>query len=267
MVNGRFRKNQINFTQVSNKILEDKELSWKAKGIYSVIQRYLTIEGWDLYMDHLISLSKDGSKSFNTGWKELKDRGYLKQYRIPNKEKRGAFVYEYELLHEADLSTPSLINCDINGNPKIKNNDHIPQKGYYAKSMPCLKDSMLKGGDINNTNSNNTNLNNTNCTTQNTVSGKNKDLIEAYTHLLLTDNMSRQVANWNYERLEAAIKIFKKEEGKYFSMLKKIYLDDGNFSKKNTSPTSEEVDPKSFNNFPARNYDYDELEKKLLGWD
>lgn len=28
-----------------------------------------------------------------------------------------------------------------------------------------------------------------------------------------------------------------------------------------------ELDPKSFNNFEAREYDYDDLEKKLLGWD
>lgn len=272
IANGRFRKKEVKFTQVSNNILDDKELSWKAKGIYTVIQRYITIPDWELYVNHLVSLSKDGFKSFNTGWKELKDKGYLKQYRIPNKENRGAFIYEYELLDEADTSTPSLINCDANGNPKIKNNnDHIPQKGingderpYTPKRIVCSKDNMLNGSDIYNTNSSNTNFNNTNNTTQQVVSSKNKDLIETYTHLKLSSNMSKQVINWDYERLEQAIRIFIKKEGKYFEMLKKIYNDDGNFVGNNNKQM---IDPKSFNNFEAREYDYDDLEKRLLGWD
>lgn len=270
IANGRFRQKENKFTQVSNDILDDKELSWKAKGIYAVIQRYITIPGWELYVNHLISLSKDGAKSFNSGWKELKDKGYLKQYRIPNRENKGAFFYEYELLDVADTSTPALINCDADGNPKIKNNDHIPQKGYNAKRTICLKDNMLKGGNIYNTNSNNTNLNNTDGTTQQVLSSNNinKNLIETYTHIQLSNNMSKQVSNWNYERLEQAIRIFIQKEGKYFEMLKKIYLDDGNFSQKNTTSTFEDgINPKSFNNFPARDYDYDDLEKKLLGWD
>lgn len=97
---------------------------------------------------------------------------------------------------------------------------------------------------------------------------KNKEFIEAYTHLQLSSNMSKQVIDWRYERLEQAIRIFNNKEGKYFSMLKKIYEDDGNFVKKNTSSSAhEEINPKSFNNFPAREYDFDSLEAKLLGWD
>lgn len=275
IANGRFRKKENKFTQVSNDILDDKELSWKAKGIYAVIQRYITIPDWELYVNHIISLSKDGAKSFNSGWKELKDKGYLKQYRIPNRENRGAFLYEYELLDVPDTSTPALINCDADGNPKIKNNDHTPQKGYYAQRIICSKDNMLKGGDIYNTNSTNTNFNNTNCTTQlpmssenNILDLENKNLIETYTHLKLSNNMIKQVSKWDYVRLGLALKIFIQKEGKYFAMLKKIYEDDGNFVQKNTTSTFEDgINPKSFNNFPAREYDYDDLEKKLLGWD
>ena len=43
-------------------------------------------------------------------------------------------------------------------------------------------------------------------------------------------------------------------------------------SNKQTSPApalnpSEEINAKAFNNFEAREYDYDSLEKKLLGWE
>lgn len=188
--NIRFRKRKVSFTQVSNHLLEDKNLSWKAKGIYALIQRYITIDDWNISIKHLISMSKDGEKSFETGWIELKKAGYLKQYRIPNKEKRGQFDYEYELLDQADTSTPGLINCDINGNPKLKSDDykddnknenldendhspqnggggqkkddHTPQKAPYGKSTVCLNHQVVNGGDNNNTNLNNTNNNNTN---------------------------------------------------------------------------------------------------------
>lgn len=96
------------------------------------------------------------------------------------------------------------------------------------------------------------------------LSSKQKDLIETYTHLKLSNNMIKQIQSWDYERLEQAIKIFNKQEGKYFALLKKIYNDNGNFVNKHTS---DEIDAKSFNNFKAREYDYDSLEKRLLGWD
>lgn len=96
------------------------------------------------------------------------------------------------------------------------------------------------------------------------LSSKHKDLIETYTHLQLSNNMIKQIENWNYERLEQAIKIFINQEGKYFALLKKIYNDNGNFVEKHTN---DEIDAKSFNNFKAREYDYDSLEQRLLGWD
>ena len=36
---------------------------------------------------------------------------------------------------------------------------------------------------------------------------------------------------------------------------------------KTVANKKQEINPKSFNNFPAREYDYDDLERKLLGWD
>lgn len=38
-------------------------------------------------------------------------------------------------------------------------------------------------------------------------------------------------------------------------------------AKKNFTSSKQEVNPMKFNNFEAREYDYDSLEKKLLGWD
>lgn len=53
--------------------------------------------------------------------------------------------------------------------------------------------------------------------------------------------------------------------------LKDIEDKEANFknsnSKKNFTTQNQEVNPMKFNNFEARQYDYDSLEKKLLGWD
>ena len=41
----------------------------------------------------------------------------------------------------------------------------------------------------------------------------------------------------------------------------------GSSSNRNFISRPQEVNPLKFNNFEAREYDYDSLEKKLLGWD
>ena len=134
--NGRIRVRRINFSQISNTALKDKNLSLKGKGLYAVIQSLNTIPGIDLRIWKIRSMCKEGDKAFDGAWKELKKTGYLKQYRIPC-GKNGAFIYEYDLLFEPDLSTPATINLSKNGQEADSkketlnpcNSDHTPQKG------------------------------------------------------------------------------------------------------------------------------------------
>ena len=189
----KFRK-KIRFTQVPNNLIDDPNLSYKAKGIYMTILRYITLDNWELSKSHLIKHSKDGEKAFDSGWKELKNTGYLKQYRIPDKTKRGKFTYEYDLLDEADTSTPSLINCTSDGEEMAV--DHTPQKGPYAKRTICKKDGMLKGpyakgGIYNNTDTTNTELNNTNITNTHIIEyfWKNRVNLDADSIDLLSDQV------------------------------------------------------------------------------
>lgn len=147
---GSFRVKRNPFTQVSNSALRDNNLSLKGKGLYSLIQSYITIPNFILYKGHLMSICKEKVKAFNSAWKELKDNGYLKQYRIP-KGKNDSFVYEYELLDIADPTTPSLVNLNKHGeviandeenHEQIHENSHTPQKGYHATSTIPKRDSM-----------------------------------------------------------------------------------------------------------------------------
>ena len=58
----------------------------------------------------------------------------------------------------------------------------------------------------------------------------NVELIQNKTHLKLTNNMKKIAQSWEKERLSKAIELFNSKEGKYFSLLEKIYKDDGNYS-------------------------------------
>lgn len=181
--NGSFRNKKSYFTQVSNDALRDKTLSLKAKGLYALIQSYITIPGFTLYKNTLKKECKEGEKAFEATWKELKDKGYLIQYKFKNRD--GTFKYEYDLL-------------DVCQTPKKEGVEtEVVEKAGVEKAPSG------KQGKYSNTARNNTDLNNT-----------------AYNN---TDSKSAK----------------RTRRGR--------------------------VD--NFNNFKQREYDFDELEKKLLGWD
>lgn len=81
----------------------------------------------------------------------------------------------------------------------------------------------------NNTVFNNTNNNIFSTTQSSAVVDTNTEFIESKTHLKLTKNMKKIAQSWEKERLSKSIELFTLKEGKYFSLLEKIYKDDGNF--------------------------------------
>lgn len=110
MSSGAFRKKKISFSQVSNVALRDEDLSLKAKGLLALIESYLNLDNFVLYKQFLINKSKDGETAFRGAWTELKDKGYLIQYKLKNSETKR-FYYEYEV-------------CD---NPYVEN-QHVANK-------------------------------------------------------------------------------------------------------------------------------------------
>ena len=78
--------------------LKDEKLSLRAKGLYAIIQNYVTLEDFTIYKSYLISVSGDGKSSFDRAWDELKEHGYLVQYQM--QDATGKIYYEYDLLDE-----------------------------------------------------------------------------------------------------------------------------------------------------------------------
>lgn len=168
---GQFRKKKVYFTQVSNIALRDSNLSLKAKGLYSLIQSYLTIEDFTLYKNTLKKHLKEGEKSFESTWKELKDAAYLIQYRLQD-SKTKQFYYEYELLDSPDIELANKIHSSQN-RKKYSEKSHNPKKvdmdKKYEKNKKAIstkKEGMDNGcngkGEVyNNTDTNYTDFNNT----------------------------------------------------------------------------------------------------------
>lgn len=136
---------------ISNSIIRDETISLKAKGLYALIQSYITLDNFTLYKDFLISKCCEGKKAFDAAWKELKDSGYLIQIRMQDDETKQ-FYWEYELLDEP---------CQTLQN-KEDGVEAIPPKGIVWQRDSMDKGCDGKGGHINNTIHNNTLNNNIN---------------------------------------------------------------------------------------------------------
>ena len=161
--NGRFLTKRNNFSQVSNTALRDDNLSLKAKGLYSLIQSYITIEGFILYKNTLRAKCKEGDSSFNSAWKELKQAGYLVQHK--NRNEKGNWYYCYEL-----LDYPGVENRGVENSPSGK-------LGVYNNT------------DNNNTDLNNTYINNNNIIQQDNDIEEVKQDIQQDTTTITTDNL------------------------------------------------------------------------------
>lgn len=72
----RVEKN-ANYVVMNRTALNDKNLSWKAKGIIAYMLSMP--DDWVFYINELTKHSTDGEKSFRSGLKELKDNGYVKR--------------------------------------------------------------------------------------------------------------------------------------------------------------------------------------------
>lgn len=134
--NGSFRP-KTNFAAVSNNALKDSRLSLKAKGLYALIQSYITLPGIRLSKSILRNKCLEKEKAFDSAWKELKDTGYLKQYRQPSGE-NDTFIYEYDLLDEANEEQPALTTLNKQGKivGQTAPNQHTPHNGGGADSEP-----------------------------------------------------------------------------------------------------------------------------------
>jgi hypothetical protein len=102
------KEQPTNFTQISNEVLLDERLSFKARGILALLLS--RPKNWKIYIDEIIERSDlDGKHSVRTGFKELKTFGYLELVKIWNDAgKFEGTIYKLCLNHQPDFpKTPN----------------------------------------------------------------------------------------------------------------------------------------------------------------
>lgn len=122
------------FTVISNDVLNNTALSWKAKGIFAYL--WSQSDSWNFYEVEVLKHSTDGKASLKAGLKELESAGYLKRYRV--RDGKGFLRESKWILSEE------------------------PMSDYPTLDYPTLENRTLENRTLTNTNYNNTNNNNTN---------------------------------------------------------------------------------------------------------
>lgn len=245
------------------KMFEDDKYYWvKYDGLIQALPILKTTNEDTVYR-YLKKLSKVGVLKHRT----LKQNGVWSFYTI------------------GDLYKELIDDSYVFGNKSEAVGNKSEGNGNKSEGNGKISEGNGKKSGTNNSSINNTSINNTISTTQSEeklpVVNTNKELIEKETHLKLNSfNKQNKIKNWDKDRLIKAIEIFKSKEGKYFSLLEKIYNDDGNYIKKGAS----KIDTPSHNisiyqtkeNIPQvktrfhninqsfMNYEADELEKMLF---
>ncbi len=108
------------FTTINNDILNDTELSFKAKGLFSYL--WSLPDDWVYYETEVTKHSTDGRGSVRSGLKELEEQGYLKRGRKRND--KGQLVnadwqladtpmFKKRTLDKRTLDKRTLENCTL----------------------------------------------------------------------------------------------------------------------------------------------------------
>lgn len=108
------------FTTINNDILNDTELSFKAKGLFSYL--WSLPDDWVYYETEVTKHSTDGRGSVRSGLKELEEKGYLKRERERND--KGQLVnadwqladtpmFKKRTLDKRTLEKRTLENCTL----------------------------------------------------------------------------------------------------------------------------------------------------------
>lgn len=90
-------KNRLyGYTMMSNEHLREKEMSLKAKGLFSLM---LSLpEDWNYSINGLCKICKENKSAIKSALSELKDFGYLDiVMKLPNETESGRIEYEYRI--------------------------------------------------------------------------------------------------------------------------------------------------------------------------
>lgn len=150
----RFR-HRTGFAAVSNDVIRDTSLSLKAKGLFALIQSYITNESLIVTKAFLQEKCTEGEAAFENAWKELKKAGYLIQEKC--KAENGKFLYLYDLVNELPFPAKSdhtpknhpMENHTVDSHPIENHPDGNPSHGKEGAYIKLDNKTDSKNQSIN----------------------------------------------------------------------------------------------------------------------
>lgn len=278
-----------NWTMIPNSIFDDKDLSYKAVGIYCQILRYQNSEEHKIYVTSLSSYKKDGRDGIQAGLKELIAKGFLE--RESNRDEHGKITGVKYIVH----ATPIKVDPEEKNKKTTKKKTEPAKKSTKKKiekveikeevKEEVVKDEVVtKEVECESFKFFRENIKQTSLVRY--EKNKIKKLIEMSSEEVVIKAMEvsidhnasnlgyieRLVYDWLSKGLTTSlqiddmlnqwkttnIKAKAKKEEKVINLAENKNYKNKNIENNNTL---------RFNNFDAREYDYSSLERKLLGWD
>ena len=144
------KRDRDNYTNVSNIVVRDSRLSWKARGIFLYL--WSQANEWQFYVGEIATHATDGESALRSGLKELEQYGYLERNHRHNDS--GSFDGMNWILTD----TPEQ---DSDHHAENRNDAEITQKAgkmsekaSYAKPIRCETHPMQNRSLRNNNNKN-----------------------------------------------------------------------------------------------------------------
>jgi hypothetical protein len=106
----KFTKESVGYAQIKNEVLQDKKMSWKAKGLFSYL--YSKPDDWDFSLHRIVLDSSGGKREIMTGLQELEKNRYLRRTRLKN----GKMVYH--LSYTQNSNEAEKPDCGNSNKPK-----------------------------------------------------------------------------------------------------------------------------------------------------
>ncbi len=102
-----------NYTTMSNYHLKDKNLSYKGKGLLSMM---LSLpNSWDYSINGLVAISKENERAVKSTLGELKKLGYLNV--VKERTPKGTFDYSYDIYEKPGVHNPPVVRPPVDVPP------------------------------------------------------------------------------------------------------------------------------------------------------
>ncbi len=133
-----------NYTTISNVGLNDKNLSWGAKGLLTFL--ISKPDDWKVYTNYLSMQSKSGNDATKNRLNELIKNKYIFKTQLRNKE--GKFLgYEY-IISEVPLEKKPIVGFPLTENHSLLNTDIINTEINKNKGVKTPKDESIDSSMI-----------------------------------------------------------------------------------------------------------------------